>query len=367
MRRIFFILFAASLFIACDPNGGSEPQVDDFDRQAMLINWADNLIIPAFDYLATATADLENSAQAFVQNPTETQLRELREKWEEAYYKWQQASLYEIGKAEELRLRDNLNIYPVNTDELIANVESGVYNFELPSQIDRQGFPALDYMLYGLGDTESEILALYTTDALASNYRQYLFDLTSRIHTLVVEVQDDWKNGYRNTFVENSGSNANASVDMMVNDFLFFYEKHLRAGKVGIPAGVFSGAPLAEKVEAYYSRGISRNLLEAALDACINFFHGIGSTARGPSLQAYLDHLDSETAENRLSSKIHVQFLSSQTAIFALKPDFVEQLNESEVPMLAAYDQLQLNVILLKVDMLQALNINVDYVDADGD
>jgi hypothetical protein len=35
--------------------------------------------------------------------------------------------------------------------------------------------------------------------------------------------------------------------------------------------------------------------------------------------------------------------------------------------MLQTYDELQKNVILLKVDMLQALNINVDYVDADGD
>jgi len=35
--------------------------------------------------------------------------------------------------------------------------------------------------------------------------------------------------------------------------------------------------------------------------------------------------------------------------------------------MLSTYDGLQKNVVLLKVDMLQALNINVDFVDADGD
>ena len=35
--------------------------------------------------------------------------------------------------------------------------------------------------------------------------------------------------------------------------------------------------------------------------------------------------------------------------------------------MLAAYDELQANVVLLKVDMFQALNIKVDFVDADGD
>jgi hypothetical protein len=35
--------------------------------------------------------------------------------------------------------------------------------------------------------------------------------------------------------------------------------------------------------------------------------------------------------------------------------------------MTLTYDVLQKVVILLKVDMLQAFNINVDYVDADGD
>ena len=35
--------------------------------------------------------------------------------------------------------------------------------------------------------------------------------------------------------------------------------------------------------------------------------------------------------------------------------------------MLQTYDELQKNVVNMKVDMLQALNIRVDYVDADGD
>ncbi|MDA8948615.1 peptidase M75 superfamily protein, partial [Flavobacteriaceae bacterium] len=40
---------------------------------------------------------------------------------------------------------------------------------------------------------------------------------------------------------------------------------------------------------------------------------------------------------------------------------------QDNLPMLYAYDVIQANVVLLKVDMLQKLNINVDYADADGD
>jgi hypothetical protein len=35
--------------------------------------------------------------------------------------------------------------------------------------------------------------------------------------------------------------------------------------------------------------------------------------------------------------------------------------------MTDTYDELQRVTVLLKVDMLQTLNISVDYVDADGD
>ena len=40
---------------------------------------------------------------------------------------------------------------------------------------------------------------------------------------------------------------------------------------------------------------------------------------------------------------------------------------EDNTKMTNAYDALQTVVVLLKVDMLQAFNISVDYVDADGD
>jgi hypothetical protein len=39
----------------------------------------------------------------------------------------------------------------------------------------------------------------------------------------------------------------------------------------------------------------------------------------------------------------------------------------NNVAMTEAFDTIQQAVILLKVDMLQALDIRVDFVDADGD
>ena len=64
------------------------------------------------------------------------------------------------------------------------------------------------------------------------------------------------------------------------------------------------------------------------------------------------------------SNKIPIKF--TQISDF-LKENFVDQVNENNIEMLKTYDVIQAGVVMLKVDMLQKLNISVDYVDADGD
>jgi hypothetical protein len=50
-----------------------------------------------------------------------------------------------------------------------------------------------------------------------------------------------------------------------------------------------------------------------------------------------------------------------------LPTSFSSVAANSNQDLLALYDELQKAVVLLKVDMLQALNVRVDYIDADGD
>jgi len=51
----------------------------------------------------------------------------------------------------------------------------------------------------------------------------------------------------------------------------------------------------------------------------------------------------------------------------ALSDDFGQQVLEDNTKMTDLYDELNKVVVLLKVDMMQALNIKITYVDADGD
>ena len=367
----FFGLIALIIIAACSSSSDDSPNPEEngFNREAMLINWADNIIIPAYQAFSTQLNVLDAAVTVYTETPDETNLAALRDSWLVAYKAWQHVSMFDIGKAEELRLRDYLNVYPVNVAEVEANIASGGYDLSLLSKIDEQGFPAVDYLINGLAETDTEIIAFYNDVDNGEKYKLYLSDVVSRMQDLTSEVLNSWTSGYRNTFVNNSGTTSGSSVNKFVNDYIKYYEKALRSGKVGIPSGALSGTPAKEKVEAYHAGGLSKELFTEALNATQNFFEGkhFNAATKGESLESYLDFLNTIKEGEDLSAIITSGFAEIRTNASGLDDDFSNQVETDNVKMLETYDSLQELVILFKVDMIQALNISVDYVDTDGD
>ena len=371
----FFLVFAIALVSgACSTD--DEPGVDaerpdegGFDREALLVNWADHIIIPAYQAYASTLAELQDATAAFTASPDVAHLTTLRTAWREAYLAWQSVEMFEIGKAEEVGLRNATNIFPTDAAEIEENIRSENYTLDLPSKNDEQGLPALDYLLYGVGDTDEAVVARYTDSDRGAAYRTYLTTVVDRLADLTDQVVDDWTASYRDTFVGNTGSSATSSFNKLMNDYLFYYEKGLRAGKVGIPAGVFSGDPLPETVEGRYAKEVSKVLFAEALNATQDFFNGkhVTGEAEGESIKSYLTYLNTLKDGEDLAARINGQFNEARAVADGLNDNFTEQISTNNEALLTTYDQLQRNVVLLKVDMFQALNVKVDFVDADGD
>jgi len=343
---------------------GPDLPTDNFDRKALLTDMADNVIIPGYIAYINELDKLEESSKIFGDSPTTDALSQLRLDFLEAYIAWQRVSMFEIGKAEEISLRNKTNIFPASVSQIIENIETAKYNLDLPSTIDEQGFPAIEYLIYGTGQSEIDVTLYFLNN---QNSVEYLNTLISRLHRLSFEVLNDWQLNYRESFIANDGSSATSSLNKLVNDYLFYYEKFLRAGKIGIPAGIFSGNTLPNKVEGFYSEENSKLLFLEGLKASKAFFHGTSNYTDevGESIKSYLNYLDQDG--NDLSGKIMAQFDVIESKATGLENNFADQIESDNIKMLETYDELQKNVILLKVDMLQALNIKVDFVDADGD
>lgn len=370
MKKLLFgVIIAIATACVPDDEPTAETGNETVDRGAMLTYWADNIILPAYRSYGQKLEALGAATETFNQGPNESSLSQLRAAWRDAYRAWQWVSMYEIGPAEAASLRSFTNIYPTDAAAIEQNVAKRDYTFNLPSKYDEQGFPALDYLLFGLAETDEELLAYYTEAERGEAYRTYLREVVNRLDGLTTPVLEEWEATYRDGFVSNTGASATGSFNTLVNDCLFFYEKELRAGKVGIPAGVFSGAPLPHTVEGRYAGYVSKELLLEAIDAAQHFFNGqaFGSEQPQEGLATYLNQVETTSEAAPLSARINAQFNQAREAAQQLQPDFGQQIANDNQAMLAAYDALQRNVVLMKVDMFQALNVQVDFVDADGD
>ena len=352
-----------------DTTGSDAGVGEEFSRGAMLTNWADNIIIPSFEKFVSDIDSLLIIGNQFTGDPNQVNLTKLRESWLNAYLSWQRVDMFDIGKAEEVTLRNYINVYPLDSDGMTKSLLSGNYDLASVNRQDEQGFSALDYLLFGLSEEDVDIINYYTEAEQGDLYKKFLIDVIERMQYLSSLVLQDWKNSYREEFIERDGSSATESVNSMVNDYIYYFEKFLRAGKIGIPAGVFSGSPLSDQVEARYSGVYSKELFSAALNASQDFFNGVyfDKIDTGFSLQSWIIHLSDSQETNNLDQQINDNFDLVRNQLDNLSDNFETQVESDNLSMLQTYDMIQKNVVLMKVDMLQLFDIKVDYIDADGD
>ena len=80
-----------------------------------------------------------------------------------------------------------------------------------------------------------------------------------------------------------------------------------------------------------------------------------------------MDHVGAVRNGTLLSATIDNQYNLVLQSLNTINEDFVQQINTNNTQLNTFYDVLQQNVIYTKLDMMQALNITIDYVDGDGD
>ena len=371
--KIFISISILSIFIiSCSSSSDDEQStIPEFDRSAVLKNYADNIILPRLNNFKSSVNYLKESGDAYVDSPDITTYTELHNSWLEAYINWQYVEMFNIGKAEEIMFFSKTNTYPVNEGRIKENINSEKTDLSNPNDWSCQGFPGLDYMIHGIANTENEIINQYIQNPLNGKYLKVVLNELNNNTDLVL---NDW-NTYRNTFVNSIENTATSAFNMLTNDFVYYFEKGLRTNKIGIPSGVFSNNPLSNKVEAYYSskngiEDVSRDLIENALNAVDLVFQGKSSnqSPAGPSFKTYLDFIKANNVSaDDIGSIVVNKIQTANQKILDLNKNFINQVESDNGKMLTAFDALQTIVVNLKTDMLSLFNVAVDYTDADGD
>ena len=351
------------VFISCSDSNTVQDNVDSFDRSSLLSELTNNLIVPAHDNFALTFSVFESDFERFSSDLSIPNLQKLRSSFIDSYMAWQHIEMFNIGKAEEIYYNLKTNSYPTNILRIDANKKNNSLDLDIPNENNypTQGFPAVDYFLFGIAETDEMIL----NELSDATNLSYLNLLVQKISTNSESVINFWKNNSQD-FANSADSSQSSNLNMLANDFVYYYEKGLRANKIGIPAGRWSNK-LPNNVEAVYSKVYSKNLAIEGLKASKNFFLGLNFNTGTPSefsFRTYVDYLDTD---NSLSDLIIESFDNSMSKLQVLNDDFSYQVDNNNSQMLEAYDAIQEGVVYLKTDMLSLLSISVDYMDADGD
>ncbi len=367
LKSIFSIFSLATVLLlaSCEEDsGGQRPCESDFDQQALFQHLADEVIVPAYTALQLSTQQLHAAAFDFAEVPSVQALEAVRVAFETAYLDWQDVAQFDFGPAEEAALRATLNNFPLDTAALEAKVAQEDYGFSDPNTFNK-GFPALDYLFFGLSEqSDAAIVRAFEDDPA---YAAFLTAQTAFIAEAVKSVNDTWKNTYRDQFVASEGTAAGTSLSQVINGLNEHYEI-IKRDKIGIPAGVVTlGFTNPEKVEARYS-GLSLALAQRALEAAAHFYAGISQDGQnGPGLDDYLEAVNATKEGESLNERILQQFEAAEAALASVPAPLRTAVDTDNELAVEAYNELTRQIVNIKTDMPSILCVAITYIDNPSD
>jgi len=342
-----YFLVPLILLIACTACEDEGVLVDacssNFQQEGLFLTVASGLIIPGYADLQSKVDAMQASAENLAMNATIANLEDFRQHFRNAYRSWQRVAQYEFGPAEDVFLRTSLNSFPAETEQILSNIEEGHSDLESNTNTFARGFPALDFLLYGIATDEAAIVAFLNTPEA----RQYLNALIADIKTRVDATFVGWTDGdYRAAFIQNTGTATGTSLSLIINALSDHYEL-IRRDKIGIPSGLFNaGAAKPEAAEALYS-GLSTALAVEAIRASENLYAG----AANVGLDDYLRTINARKNGEPLDEIISQQFQTAIQALEKVEGSIPQAIINDTEDLENAYAEIVKQVVHIDLDM----------------
>ncbi len=363
LGKLLSVLLVVGLILYSCKKKKEDPALDNgnFDRGAMLQNFASNIIRPAYNDLKTSTDALKGAIDALTGNVNETNLIAAQEAWDQAYTNLQYVNFYNFGPGGEegttKGLTEEIAVYPANTTGIETRISDNNTDFNNFAR-DTRGFLALDYLLFEGGN--SAVVA----DLANANRRTYLVAVAAHMQSKVNAVVNGWAS-YEAGFVSNTGIDAGSSMTEFYNAFLIGYEE-LKNYKVGLPGGLRAGQTSTEpeKVAGYYS-GEALKYMKIHFDAVEQLWYG--KTKSGQDGLGFDDYLSAVEGGEALKTQTLQQMQAVKNALNAVPSGTPFQDNVGDSKVSDLYTALSAFTRYLKSDLSSLLGLYITYSSGDGD
>ncbi|WP_316839849.1 imelysin family protein [Pedobacter gandavensis] len=360
----FIMLFFA---FSCGKKGGSpeeEKSVNGFDKSAMLANYVDALIVPAYTGMQQRMITLQATVNAFLLSPNTTSQQLMKVAFKDAFLQVERISVMQFGPAENVSLNSFINMLPANTMKKLGvdkpdltiveeNIASGTYNLVQNSTFHQQGFPVLDYLLF------SDNAIAKFADPGSGNRKKYVQDVLTRITSLVDQTLSTWKGGYRATFIANTKTDTGSPISFLINQFAYEMDM-IKGARIGWPFGTQSAdVPFVDRCEGYYS-GISLDLAIENMQSLRNMYTA-GNSGKGIS-----DYVIA-IGQAKLNGEVIAQFNLVDSKLKAIPAPLSASLLNNKPLVTDALKEIQTLLRLIKSDVVSKVGVQISYVDNDGD
>lgn len=349
-------------FSSCDDDEAGGGDSVDFDRGAMLRDAADELIIPNFTAFQGRVNELSSSVQTLLTDLTADNLFEARVAWNQTAREHQNCSAFGFGPGELLLgpYATVLGAFPVSPDDIEANAQNPDFDLANAFETDIRGLYTIEYFLYNKDLSDQEVL-----DGLADPARQdYLLLITNELRTAIDGIVTEWNNGYRDEFVETTGTFAGSPISLYYNSFVKDYE-NIKNFKLELPGGLSADAPTPDPslVESFYA-GFSRPLIEQNWENIKNIY--LGRTRDGEEIIGFDDYARATVGGPELVDRTLAGIEDIDAAVDGLPPNSLFR-NIEDPGIRELRDVLQDNTANFKSSLSSLLGISITFNSGDGD
>lgn len=369
-KKLFFILplsILASLliFISCNTDGITESEYQiQYTRTAQLENVYENEILVLSNEFIQQTSLLETSIQEFKTTPTLVNLTKTQASWLATLKVWKQLELYNLGAVENSFIHFEINRWPTNSEtinEHINGTETINEAFIASKGSSAKGISALEYLLFS-SEENQEILNSFTTELNFERRLDYLLSLSNNLKTKANVLLSLWEND-KSDFISSVENGISGSQNQLTNAMITLIEEVI-ISKLGNPLGNNTGGIInLDDLEASRSKTSLVIIQEhlSALKKCYN-----GDFLENEINWGYDNYLGLIERDD-LDLSIIEAFNNCQTKIDAIhNPLTLELINnpENAENLQDAFRDL---LVLIKVDMSNAIGTTVTINDNDGD
>lgn len=353
----------ARVVLGCSKESTTPP-----DRAKILVDLAENVLVPAYTDAAAAAALLESAVTALRDAPSPATLAAARDAWRRARSSWKQTDAFLFGPANDIALVGGA----IDTPSDFAKIEAtSAAETALDASVvaslgaNLRGLPGVEALLFDPAKEDAALLA--GLQERSARRARLVALLSADLRAKIVAVRDAWTGGYAvELTTAGRGSTVFAAerqaVDAVVNGLIAGAEV-LTALRLAKPLGLDRSPPTPNAALLESTRS------DATIDDILAVLDGIEAVYRGRRGGKAGLPLSDAVAERTPTGDAQFKELleKAKAAVRSIPGPLRTAVVERQGPVVAAYAAVREVKRSLAADIAGALGTSVGFNVTDGD